>query len=172
MKINVFSYLNAEKKFLQNQKYRRNWISIRDFGYEYLYAKMDEYCKNVLIIQFDDVLKYNVQRNIWHPFYAREIKKRELVYFNENMAKQIIKFANDVYNKGQMLNIHCWAGKSRSQAIAFCLNQYYNLFWEDNEQDYIYNLNNSIDNFMGNADVIKILTKEIYCLNNGYQIID
>ena len=136
MKINVFSYLNAEKKFLQNQKYRRNWISIRDFGYEYLYAKMDEYCKNVLIIQFDDVLKYNVQRNIWHPFYAREIKKRELVYFNENMAKQIIRFANDVYNKGQMLNIHCWAGKSRSQAIAFCLNQYYNLFWEDKWHTY------------------------------------
>lgn len=37
---------------------------------------MDEYCNNVLVLQFDDVLKFNVERNIWHPFYEREYKKR------------------------------------------------------------------------------------------------
>lgn len=84
------------------------------------------------------------------------------------MARQIIKFANNVYKNKQDLNIHCWAGKSRSQAIAFCLNQYFNMFCENNEEDYIRNLSYSIDNFMGNADVIQVLTKEIYCLNNVY----
>jgi hypothetical protein len=42
------------------------------------------------------------------------------------------------------------------------------MFCENNEEDYIWNLANSIDDFMGNSDVIKILTKEIYCLNSGY----
>lgn len=84
------------------------------------------------------------------------------------MAREIIKFSCDIYKNKQDLNIHCWAGKSRSQAIAFCLNQYFNMFCENNEEDYIWNLGNSIDDFMGNSDVIKILTKEIYCLNSGY----
>lgn len=172
MKINVFSYINAEKTFLKNENFRNNWLSIRDFNFQHLYTKMDEYCNNVLVLQFDDVLKFNVERNIWHPFYEKEYKKRQLVYFNSEMARQIIKFSCDIYKKKQDLNIHCWAGKSRSQAIAFCLNQYFNMFCENNEEDYIWNLENSIDDFMGNADVIKVLTKEIYCLNSGYQIID
>jgi hypothetical protein len=27
-------------------------------------------------LYIDDVLKFNVERNIWHPFYEREYKKR------------------------------------------------------------------------------------------------
>jgi predicted protein tyrosine phosphatase len=53
------------------------------------------------------------------------------------MAREIIKFSCNIYKKKQDLNIHCWAGKSRSQAIAFCLNQYFNMFCENNEEDYI-----------------------------------
>lgn len=33
MKINVFSYINAEKFFLKNENFRNNWISIRDFNF-------------------------------------------------------------------------------------------------------------------------------------------
>lgn len=172
MKINVFSYANAEKTFINNPNFRNNWISIRDFNFEYLYQKMNEYCDNVFILKFDDVTRFAVDRNILHPFYQKAIKERELVYFDSKMARDIIRFSNEIYKNKQDLNIHCWAGKSRSQAIAFCLNQYYNMFLENNEEDYIRNLNNSINNFMGNSDVMQILTKEIYCLNSGYQIID
>ena len=33
MKINVFSYIDAENTFVEKEKYRNNWISIRDFNY-------------------------------------------------------------------------------------------------------------------------------------------
>lgn len=166
MEINVFSYLDAEKQFVENPKYQKNWISIRDIGYERIYEPMDKYCKNILILQFDDITQYNIKHGLIHPFYKREMKKRELIYFNENIARQIIKFTNSVYRKNESLNIHCWAGKSRSQAIGFCLNQYYNMFCENNEEDYISNLTNSIGNFNGNYDVVRILTKEIYCIGD------
>jgi len=162
MKINVFSYKDAEQKIELNESYRRNWISIRDIGFESIYKKLDELCENVLIIKFDDVTEFNVKHNLIHPFYERELKNRQLVYFNSEMAREIINFSNKLQN--DTINIHCWAGKSRSQAIAYCLNQYYNLFLENNEEDFIHNLQNSVNNFMGNYDVIKVMNKELFCL--------
>lgn len=163
MKINIFSYNNAESFFTKNESYRKNWISIRDIGFEYLYKKMDELCENIHIIKFDDVTEFNIKHDLLHPFYKRELKKRDLITFNSKMARDIINFTNKLNNK-DILNIHCWAGKSRSQAIGYCLNQYYNLFLDNNEEDFIRNMQYSVNDFVGNYDVIKIMNKELYCL--------
>lgn len=112
-------------------------------------------------LYFDNVNDHNIHTNTLHPFYQREYLRRGLVCFTEDHARQIISFSNNVYNRKEELNIHCWAGRSRSQAIGYCLNNYYNLFLNPNKEDYLYNLNNSIDRFIGNYDVIRILTKEL-----------
>jgi predicted protein tyrosine phosphatase len=163
MKINIFSYKDAEDKFIDNESYRKNWISIRDIGYESLYTKMDELCKNVHILKFDDVTEYQIKNDMMHLFYKREFAKRQPVLFDNKMARDIITFTNQ-FDKNDMINIHCWAGKSRSQAIGYCLNQYYNLFMNNNEEDFIRNLNQSINRFNGNYDVIKVMNQELFCL--------
>ena len=88
---------------------------------------------------------------------------RFVILFDNKMARDIINFTNQ-FNKNDMINIHCWAGKSRSQAIGYCLNQYYNLFMDNNEEDFIRNLNQSINRFNGNHDVIKVMNQELFCL--------
>lgn len=163
MKINIFSYKDAENKFMNNESYRKNWISIRDIGYDSLYKNMDEFCENIQIIQFDDITDLQMKSDIIHPFYKREFKNREPIVFDSIMARNIINFANKI-KKDEMLNIHCWAGKSRSQAIGLCLNHYYNLFMDNNEEHFIQNLQKSINKFNGNCDVIKIMNQELYCL--------
>lgn len=159
MIINIYSYEEAVKS-LSNHK--KNWISIRDLGYSNIYNELDKYAENILEIYFDDVTDQNIKTNTLHPFYQRAYMKRGLVCFDEEMAKKIIKFSEDVYNNGEELNIHCWAGRSRSQAIGYCLNFYYNYFLKVNNSDFLYNLNNSIDKFIGNYDVTRVLTKELY----------
>ncbi|MBR4315617.1 MAG: hypothetical protein IKP65_01410 [Alphaproteobacteria bacterium] len=163
MIINVYSYKDAENQVLINKNKRKNWISIRDLGYEHLYSKFDELCKkNILIINFDDVTKFNEHHHLMHPFYETLATKRNLIHFNNEMAEKIIEFAYDINNKNEELNIHCWAGKSRSQAIGYCLNQYFNLYLNNNKIDFIMNIENSMDKFIGNYDVIKIMEKTLY----------
>ena len=162
MRINIFSYKNAQELILKDEIFRKNWISIRDVGFEYLYEDIDKYCKNVLELKFDDVTMFNIEHDLLHPFYVKVKEKRELVLFNEKLAQQVIDFSSDIFYKNEELNIHCWAGKSRSQGLGFVLNQYFNLYLTKNLNDYKDNLNNNIDNFLGNFDVIRLMTKQLY----------
>ena len=82
--------------------------------------------------------------------------------FNEDMANKIITFAKEVYERNEDLNVHCWAGKSRSQAVGYVLNTYFNLYIENNKEDFIFNLKNTNDHFHGNFDVIRIMNKVLY----------
>lgn len=159
MIINIFSYEKAKQNL---KKHPKNWISIRDLGYSNLYEDLDNNASNVLELYFDDVTDYNIKCDTLHPFYKKAYMKRGLVCFNNEHAKNIIDFTNNIYNKDEELNIHCWAGKSRSQAIGYCLNTYYNCFLNHNKNDYIKNINNSIKCFIGNYDVIRIMTEELY----------
>ena len=159
MIINIYSYNDA--KLIFNEK-PKNWISVRDLGYSHLYEDMDEKCSNVLELYFDDVTNQDIQSGALHPFYRKAYMARGLICFSEEMARDIVKFAEKVYNKGEELNIHCWAGKSRSQAIGHCLNIYYNLYLKKNDKDYLRNLNKSNGKFHGNYDVIRIMTNELY----------
>lgn len=160
MLINVFSWADAHAKVVTDPKFKSNWLSIRDIGYEDLYADLDYECENILVLRFDDVTRFDAERGLLHPFYKEVRKERELVFFNADMADQIISFTKSI--KEGPLNIHCWAGVSRSQAIGFCLNTYFNLYLKQNQTDYTTNLMNSIRTFKGNPDVIRILTRRLH----------
>lgn len=77
-------------------------------------------CKNVCILEFDDVTQYNIEHNLIHPFFQDIMKHRILCLFTEEDARKVLNFAWSVYKKGESLNIHCYAGRSRSQAIRLC----------------------------------------------------
>jgi predicted protein tyrosine phosphatase len=160
MKIQVFPYKQLEQIIIKQPI--ENIISIRDIGYSELYKTLDNNAKNMLIVQFDDVTDFTIKNKMIHEFYNYKSKKRDLVLFNEDMAKEIIKFADSIYNANETLTIHCWAGKSRSQAIAYVLNNYYNLLKENNLKDYKNNLSQFLNDFHGNQDVIRILTNCLY----------
>ena len=77
-------------------------ISIQDthtggFGFEFTESK---YCKGVLTLYFDDVI--------------REVDGA--VLFSEEMARQIIDFIR-AHKEADTLVVHCYAGQSRSRAV-------------------------------------------------------
>ena len=78
-------------------------ISIQDShngGFGVQFAK-NEFCKGVLTLYFDDIVK--------------EVDGATL--FNKEMAKRIIEFIIK-YRRVDTLIIHCYAGQSRSKAVA------------------------------------------------------
>lgn len=77
-------------------------ISIQDshtdgFGISFI---ENRFCKGVLTLQFDDIV--------------REVDGA--VLFSEDMARQIIEFINR-HSSVDTLLIHCYAGQSRSRAV-------------------------------------------------------
>jgi len=162
MKINVYSLKAANNLILSDIKYQKNWISIQDADYSHMYKYIRSACKNVCIVKFDDVTRYHAEKDILHPFLLATKSKRDFIYFNDEHANQIIEFAKEVYNRKEDLNIHCYAGKSRSQAVGYVLNQYFNLYVETNKEDFEFNLKNNSENFLANPEVIKIMNKNLY----------
>lgn len=161
MIINVYSLDKANKKILSDIKSQKNWISIRDYGYSELY-KYINICKNICIIEFDDVTYYEEKHDLLISFFKKIKEKREFIHFTEDHAKKILNFAIDIFNKNEELNIHCYAGKSRSQAVGYVLNQYFNLYLTNNKEDFIRNIMHNNEKFMGNTDVIKVMNKILY----------
>lgn len=105
-------------------------ISIQDshtdgFGITF---SLNQYCKAVLTLKFDDIIR---------PVEGAQI-------FTEEMAKQIIRFIRK-YKDVETLLIHCYAGQSRSRAVgAFAVkylggdNSVY--FKKYNPNEYVYEL--------------------------------
>ena len=60
------------------------------------------FCKGALTLLFDDI----------------EHEVRGSVLFSADQAKQVVDFIADMRNTAQTLLVHCYAGKSRSRAIA------------------------------------------------------
>lgn len=130
MKINVYSLDKAEQ--IANGG---NWISIRDIGFEHLYKAIDENADNILKLYFDDVSPYSVSHGMIYPFYEEQFKKRCPVYFDDGMASDIYEWA---LGKDE-INIHCFAGISRSQSIAHVINVFFNCLC-GKEDDFIRNI--------------------------------
>lgn len=162
MKINVYSLKRANELILSDINLQKNWISIRDVGYPEIYKYIRSICKNVCVIEFDDVTHYQVEHNLLHPYFNKIMENRDLIYFNEEHAKQIINFAKHVFDSGEELNIHCYAGKSRSQAVGYVLNQYFNLYLTQNLEDYKRNICYNNEKFMANSEVIKVFNKVLF----------
>lgn len=83
-------------------------ISIQDThtdGFGITFSK-NKYCKDVLTLKFDDIIR---------PVEGAQI-------FTEEMAEQIIRFIRKNKDDVDTLLIHCYAGQSRSRAVgAFVL---------------------------------------------------
>lgn len=57
------------------------------------------------------------------------------VKFSEKHAQEIFNFITNM-DKSKYLFVNCDAGISRSGAVGFCLNEYFNKYLEDNREDY------------------------------------
>jgi predicted protein tyrosine phosphatase len=97
-----------------------------------------------------------------HQFFDDIRKRRNLIHFNEEHARKIIKFSTNIFYNNEDLNIHCFAGRSRSQAVGYVLNQYFNLYLTHNPDDYRLNILNNNEKFMANPDVIKVMNNVLY----------
>lgn len=78
-------------------------ISIQDShtdGFGITFSK-NQYCKDVLTLKFDDIVR---------PVQGAQI-------FTEEMAEQIIRFIRKNKDAADTLLIHCYAGQSRSRAV-------------------------------------------------------
>jgi len=85
-----------------------NWLA----SVPYDELQHPEQFKIIQSYTFDDISRFN---------------DNELVSFNDKMAKKII---TDFDNEGkdcQTLLVHCWAGKSRSPAVAIALSEIFHL---------------------------------------------
>jgi predicted protein tyrosine phosphatase len=164
LKINIYSLTEARATANKNEY----WISIRDKGYESLYEDFSMCPNKTLILTFDDVDPFRVERNIIHPFYKDLFFERRPVYFTEEMAEQVLDFTERILLEQEtskipkILNIHCYAGMSRSQAIGQSLNTYYNLFMDQNHSDYLYTIHQNNKRSMVNPLVIKIMHDVLY----------
>ena len=83
------------------------------------------------------------------------------IFFNPEIAKQIVDWAMKIWNEDHnaTIKVHCWAGRSRSQAVAYWLNMYFNLILETNIQDYtMNNARNVHEKVHFNCEVLRVFT--------------
>ena len=154
MKIFVVSR-NKIKKFHKKDAmfHKNNWIiSIFSSPMEDQYGKTPSYsplpnASNILKIQFDDVTEHDSDWG-WH--------------FNSNLAKKIVSFIKNIKDDGSKnFFIHCDAGVSRSGAIGFLLNEWFNKFIANKPEDdeFFKKMNSHI---MPNPEVMRILKTEMF----------
>lgn len=103
---------------------------------------------NILKLNFDDIV---------YPEVLSEKELNEVILFDEDMAKQIVEFAQKM-NPNKLCFIHCDAGISRSGAVGYVLNEYFNKKLENNETDFNF-FKNENKHILPNDLVVKILKK-------------
>lgn len=169
MKFEVYS-LNKVLKVAENCP-ECNLLSIRDLytdnktdeKYACLDRRIHRNDINAKIIYFDDIDPYRFYHNMEHfsirAKFADGTKKP--IFFNDELALEIVNWAMDIWKKDHnaTIKIHCWAGRSRSQAVAYWLNIYFNLILERNLDDYIanntFNINEKIH---FNCEVLRVFS--------------
>lgn len=126
MKIFVVDRSFIRKQYYKDKTffYNNNVINIRDHDDNYPLINNKS---TVLRLIFDDVT--DIDRNNEESF--------RYIFFDENHAKQILDFINQM-DKSKDLYVNCFAGISRSGAVGDCLNQYFNIYLENNEIDKVF----------------------------------
>lgn len=100
---------------------------------------------NICKLQFDDVT---------------EIDPDEC-HFSVELAIKLIDFINQINSENKPIYIHCDAGVSRSGAIGYLLNEWYNKYLKTNEADKrIFEQYNS--HIMPNPEVVRILKRAMF----------
>lgn len=127
----VMSRAEVENWYKEHPSDTTPIISINDIGYD---SPVPEGHPNALRLWFDDVSPFFVKHDLHHPYYKEQAKERELVFFDDEMAKQVLDFLFDIHYKRESnlftycksnLFIHCYAGISRSVAIALFVRMVY-----------------------------------------------
>ena len=103
---------------------------------------------NVLQLQFDDVTEMN----------------SDGIHFNKDMAERILWFIKDIEKTNKPIYVHCDAGISRSGAVGYMLNEWFNKFLEKNNEDNEFFLNEN-SHIMPNPEVMRILKNEMFGMN-------
>lgn len=108
---------------------------------------------NILKLQFDDLTEKDLR-------YEGKLGM-ELLFFNEDLAKQIHNFINEINDNGRVMYIHCDAGVSRSGAVGYILNEWFNKFLKLNRIDNeAFTMNNPY--IMPNPLVVRLLKNELF----------
>ena len=109
----------------------QNLISIRNsyFDGENIekYAALDRRIKrygiNALVVAFDDIDPYRFKYGMEHYTIKQQFADGQLtpIFFNPEIAKQIVDWTMKIWNEDHnaTIKVHCWAGRSRSQAVAY-----------------------------------------------------
>ena len=101
---------------------------------------------NILKLQFDDVTE----------------KDNVGIKFSENHAKKLLDFIKAIKSDSDMpFYIHCDAGVSRSGAVGYMLNEWFNKYIETNREDNEFFIQNN-RHIMPNPLVVRILKNEFF----------
>jgi predicted protein tyrosine phosphatase len=117
MQIRYMSQHNAEKIEPDN---KMAIISIVSPGG---YRNLSENWEHKLHLDFDDIDTQGV-----------DLKGEEYILFNKVMAKKVIDFIKALPEEVDYIVVHCWAGVSRSAAVAKFLAGYYGLQFPEHYQ--------------------------------------
>jgi len=102
---------------------------------------------DTLQLQFDD---WNVEQKIKiEARYENSQKMKDMIYFNENHAKKIIKFVEKYLDKIELIVVQCDAGISRSAGVAAALSKCIN-----NDDKYFFK--NYLPNSLVYSTILKV----------------
>lgn len=114
MEIVILDRLSARDYEPKNNK--TSIIRIYESSGDILSLKHDSKFKNVFTYRFDDI-DVDIKNNVSEKLYG----------ISPDCAKQIIEDFKNIKDNTDTLIVHCMAGISRSPAIAFALNEIFNL---------------------------------------------
>ena len=167
MKIEVYNLNNILKEVKKCPGC--NLISIRDAftdeptheKYACLDRRVARNGVNMLTINFDDIDPYRFFHGMEHFSIQEKFKDGQLepIFFNQKIAEDIVKWVKGLWDTdhGVTIKVHCWAGRSRSQAVAFWLNIYFNLVLDRNLDDfYENNARNVTEKVHFNCEVLRV----------------
>lgn len=152
MKILVVPRRFVEKQVDSNPNWIQNKWVISIFSHDSVSPVQDRF--NVLKLEFDDVSERDMGG--WSSISDNTI------FFNEDQAKQIHKFIASIpIDSDKIFYIHCDAGVSRSGAVGYMLNEWFNKFLSINKEDQnFFKQNNS--HIMPNPLVVRLLKRELF----------
>lgn len=103
---------------------------------------------NVLQLEFDDVSE-------------RDFDDNSCIFFNEKCAKNIYTFIKEIpINSIKPFYVHCDAGVSRSGAVGYILNEWFNKYIENNITDNQFFLKNN-SHIAPNPLVVRVM-KDVF----------
>lgn len=118
---------------------------------------------NAKVVYFHDIDPYRFHNGMEHPSVISQFVDggTKPVFFNSDIAREIVDWAMAIWNNdhNDTIKIHCWAGRSRSQAVAYWLNVYFNLVIDTNLQAFLDNNElNVTEKVHFNCEVLRVFT--------------